>query len=92
VNRITVIAQGSHLACFVNGQPIAQHDDGELKGGSVGPAAELFHSGDHAVFEFGNFEVCARLKVGSLDLISIWLTNAAQRCGLAVNKLEFLDH
>jgi hypothetical protein len=59
VNRLTVVAQGSHLAYSVNGQPVAQHDDGELKSGSVGPAAELFHAGDHAVFAFDNFEVRA---------------------------------
>jgi 3-keto-disaccharide hydrolase len=57
VNRVTVIAQGSHLTYFVNGQPIAEHDDEELKSGPVGLAAELFQPGDHAVFEFGNFEV-----------------------------------
>jgi hypothetical protein len=59
VNRLTVVAQGSHFSFFINGEPVAQHDDSELRSGFVGPAAELFHSGDHAVFEFGNFEVRA---------------------------------
>ncbi len=59
VNHLTVVAQGAHLSFFVNGQLVAQHDDSGLKSGSVGPVVELFHSGDHAVFEFDNFEVRA---------------------------------
>lgn len=59
VNRLTVIEQGSHLTFFVNGQYVVETDDTRLNDGVMGPAVELVHAGDEAVFEFDNFEVRA---------------------------------
>lgn len=58
-NRITVVAQGTHFAFFINDQFVAEADDDRLDSGTVGLAIELSKAGDEAVFEFDNFELRA---------------------------------
>jgi len=57
VNRITVIAEGSHFIFFINGQYLTEFTDRRLKGGQVGLTTTLYDAGQHAVFEFDNFEL-----------------------------------
>lgn len=58
LNRITVIAQGSHFTFFVNGKYAGNASDGTLKEGKVGAAVLIFGPGTCQV-EFDNFEVRA---------------------------------
>jgi hypothetical protein len=58
VNRLTVIAEGTHFTFYVNDQYAGEADDSRLSSGGVGVAIEL-GAGDAAVFEFDNFEVRA---------------------------------
>lgn len=59
VNRIAVIAEGSHFGFFINDQFVAEVDNDQLDSGSVGLAIELSQAGAKAVFEFDNFELHA---------------------------------
>jgi serine/threonine protein kinase len=58
VNRLTVIAEGTHFTFYVNDQYVGEADDSRLSIGRVGVAVEIY-AGDAAVFEFDNFEVRA---------------------------------
>jgi hypothetical protein len=58
VNRLTVIAKGTHFTFYVNDQHVGETDDGRLSSGRVGVAIALKADGA-AVFEFDNFEVRA---------------------------------
>ena len=58
-NRITVIAEGSHFAFFINEQFIAEAFDSTLSLGKIGLTINLGHAGDTATFEFDNFELRA---------------------------------
>ena len=57
VNRMIVIAQGSHFLFLVNGQYVAELDDENIALGKVGLMIGLNHAEDTAAFEFDNFEL-----------------------------------
>jgi hypothetical protein len=57
VNRLIVLARGSHFIFFVNGQYVAELDDGNIARGKVGLIVNLNHAEDTAAFEFDNFEL-----------------------------------
>jgi hypothetical protein len=57
VNRMIVIAQGSHFLFFVNGQYVAELVDEKIASGKVGLMIDLNYPDDTAVFEFDNFEL-----------------------------------
>jgi len=58
-NRLTVLAEGSHFAFYINEQYVGEADDDRLSRGQLGLAIELADAGDTAVFEFDNFEMRA---------------------------------
>lgn len=58
VNKITVIAQGSHFVFFINDQYAGEANDSHVTIGKPGIAI-ILRAGDEAVFEFDNFEVRA---------------------------------
>ncbi len=58
-NRLTVVAEGSHLTFYVNDQFVGEADEERLSAGKIGLAIELAEAGDSAVFEFDNFEIRA---------------------------------
>lgn len=55
VNRLMVIAQGTHFDFFINNQAVAGLDDNHLTKGKIGLSVDLHTSGDQASIEFGNF-------------------------------------
>ena len=57
VNRITVLAEGSHFTFFINDQYLTEYSDDRISEGHAALAVELSNEGDQAVFEFDNFEV-----------------------------------
>jgi hypothetical protein len=57
VNRISVIAQGSHFLFLVNDQYVAEIDDENIARGKVGLMIGLNHIDDTAAFELDNFEL-----------------------------------
>ncbi|MEZ4733153.1 MAG: trypsin-like peptidase domain-containing protein [Caldilineaceae bacterium] len=57
MNKLTVLAQGTHFTFFVNDKFVADLIDTQLLSGQVGIAVELNNAGDEAVFEFDNFEL-----------------------------------
>jgi hypothetical protein len=57
VNRLAVLAQGGHLKFYINDRLVGEADDSRVTSGEVGVALELNNGGDHATFEFDNFEV-----------------------------------
>jgi hypothetical protein len=57
VNRIAVVAQGSHFDFWVNEKLVGGVDDSMIKTGRNGVSMILYNPGDHAIFEFDNFEV-----------------------------------
>jgi hypothetical protein len=59
VNRLTVIAEGSHFTFYINDEYVGEADDDRLTRGQSGLAIELLDAGDAATFEFDNFEVRA---------------------------------
>jgi tRNA A-37 threonylcarbamoyl transferase component Bud32 len=59
VNRLTVIAKGTHFTFYVNDQYVGDADDSRLSSGQVGVAIGLHNAGDAAIFEFDNFELRA---------------------------------
>ncbi len=56
VNRLRVVAEGSHYTFYINGQLAGEADDSHLSSGQTGVAIEL-DKGDEATFEFDNFAV-----------------------------------
>jgi hypothetical protein len=59
VNRLAVIAEGSHFTFYINDEYVGEADDDRLTRGQSGLAIELLDAGDAAIFEFDNFEVRA---------------------------------
>jgi tRNA A-37 threonylcarbamoyl transferase component Bud32 len=59
VNRLTVIAQGSHFTFYINDQYVGEADDDRLNVGIAGLAIELLDASDAANFEFDDFEIRA---------------------------------
>jgi tRNA A-37 threonylcarbamoyl transferase component Bud32 len=59
VNRLTVIAEGSHFTFYINDEYVGEASDDRLTRGQSGLAIELLDAGDAATFEFDNFEVRA---------------------------------
>jgi hypothetical protein len=57
INRIEMVAQGSHFDFWVNEKLVGAVDDNLIKTGRNGVTMILYNPGDHAVFEFDNFEV-----------------------------------
>jgi len=57
VNRITIVAQGSHFVFWINDQRVIGIDDDKIAKGRNGLTMTLYNPGDQAVFEFDNFEV-----------------------------------
>ena len=58
VNRLAVVANGSHFLFFINDQYVGEVEDSRLATGRVGLSTGLWE-GDEAVFEFDNFELRA---------------------------------
>jgi RsiW-degrading membrane proteinase PrsW (M82 family)/tetratricopeptide (TPR) repeat protein len=56
VNRLTVLAEGSHFLFYINGHYAGEADDKRLSSGTTSVAIEL-DAGDEAIFEFDNFEL-----------------------------------
>lgn len=59
VNRITVLAQGSHFACYINDQLVTETDDSLVAKGQAGLNIGFIVLNTPAVFEFDNFELRA---------------------------------
>jgi cell wall-associated NlpC family hydrolase len=59
VNRLTVIAEGTHYTFYVNDQYVGEAEDDRLSQGKAGMVIELIHTDDTAVFEFDNLEIRA---------------------------------
>jgi hypothetical protein len=57
VNRITVLAEGSHFTFFINDQYLTEITDDSIKSGTVALAIELATENDQAVFQFDNIEL-----------------------------------
>lgn len=57
MNRLMVVAQGSHFGLYINDQPVGEADDDKLRKGKAGLTMELYNAGDEAIFEFDNFEL-----------------------------------
>ena len=57
VNRLAIIAEGSHFIFFINDQYVGEADDDLVSGERVGIRVILHQAGDEAVFEFDNFEL-----------------------------------
>ena len=59
VNKLEVIAEGSHFRLFINGQLVDELDDSNNKQGKTGVSIALAKAGDKAIFEFDNFVILA---------------------------------
>jgi hypothetical protein len=59
MNRLTVVAEGSHYIFLVNDQVVSEVDYAELARGVVGTAVQFNEAGYSAVVEFDNFELRA---------------------------------
>ncbi len=59
VNRLTVVAEGSHFIFYINNQYVAEYDDSRLSNGQSGLLLGLDEESDTATFEFDNFELRA---------------------------------
>ena len=57
VNTLAVLAQGSHLYCFVNGQLVSEALSSHLRRGMPGLAVEVTSPSTMAIYEFDNFTV-----------------------------------
>jgi hypothetical protein len=62
VNRLRVVAEGSHLTFYVNGTRIAIEDDDEIPSGYVGLGGEIDYSGYVLSVKFDNFELHANTR------------------------------
>lgn len=62
VNRLRVVAKGSHFTFYVNGNEITSSTDSTLSSGFVGLAAELYNSGNTFSAKYDNFELHADEK------------------------------
>ncbi len=59
VNRLEVVAKGTHFSLHINGQPVAEAEDDYLVSGEVGLSVALFTPGK-AVVVFDNFDLRGR--------------------------------
>lgn len=59
LNRLTVIANGSHFSFYINDVFVDEIDDSRIASGKAGLAVELYNAGDEAIIEFDNFELRA---------------------------------
>ena len=59
INRLTVVAEGSHFTFYINNQHVDEYDDSRLSSGTSGLLLGLDDEGDTATFEFDNFELRA---------------------------------
>jgi hypothetical protein len=59
VNRLAILAQGSHFTFFINDQQIGEVDDDTFGSGMVGLAYRIAETNWAASFAFDNFEVRA---------------------------------
>ena len=59
VNRLTVVAEGSHFTFYINDQYVDEYDDDRLSSGTSGLLLGLNKEGDTVVFEFDDFELRA---------------------------------
>ncbi len=57
VNKITIVAQGSHFIFWINDERVIGIDDDKISKGRNGLTMILYEAEDQAVFEFDNFEV-----------------------------------
>jgi hypothetical protein len=55
VNRLRVIALGSHFEFFINDRLVTELEDDRFARGGVGLAVEVFNIGDRIVVDFDNF-------------------------------------
>ena len=58
VNRLSVIARGSHFSLYINDKLVGQIDDDKLKIGSAGIMVS-YETGSKLSFDFDNFEIRA---------------------------------
>ncbi|MCP4422504.1 MAG: hypothetical protein GY805_38330 [Chloroflexi bacterium] len=58
-NQLAIIAQKNHFEFYINGQLVAEVNDGTLPKGKVALALIFHNNGDEATFEFDNFELRA---------------------------------
>jgi hypothetical protein len=59
LNRLAVLAQGSHFTLFINGEVAATFEDDTLKKGVAGFSLTILKAGESLELEFDNFEVRA---------------------------------
>ncbi|MFQ6100342.1 MAG: serine/threonine-protein kinase [Anaerolineae bacterium] len=59
LNRLTVVAQGSHFTFYIDDQYVDEYDDSRLSSGRSGLLLGFNEAGDTAVFEFDDFELRA---------------------------------
>lgn len=57
VNRLSVIAEGTHYQFFINDQPVGEMTDDEWTAGHVTLFTQLCQTADSAVIEFDNMEL-----------------------------------
>jgi hypothetical protein len=58
-NELAVLADGSFLSLFINGEFMDRYDDETLVRGTVGVAMTLYNAGDQLEMEFDDFKVRA---------------------------------
>jgi hypothetical protein len=58
-NQVAVLADGSAISLFINGQMVDQYDDETLVQGKAGVAMDLYNAGDQIDVEFDDFEIRA---------------------------------
>lgn len=56
VNRLAILAQGTHYEFYINGEPAGELDDDRLSGGTAGLGVDVW-TVEGATFEFDNFQV-----------------------------------
>ena len=59
VNKLSVLAEGTHYRFFINDQPVGEMTDDQWKTGYVTVFIQLCKAGDSAVIEFDNMELRA---------------------------------
>jgi len=57
VNRITIVATGSHFVFYINDQYVAEADDGAFTAGTVGLELGVNRAASNISVEFDNFEI-----------------------------------
>lgn len=57
VNRLAVIAEGSHFRFYINDRFVSDAEDHRLKRGNAGLFIRVWNAGDKAIVEFDDFEL-----------------------------------